>query len=173
MSKYNTGKYRDNSMRHPKWDYSSEGAYFITICTKNRTHYFGEIIDSEMHLSEIGKIAEKEWLKTIEMRSDMNLKLGEFIVMPDHFHGIVFFNGNEADALHCVQNNPNKFGPQSKNLASIIRGFKSAVKTYASKNNIEFAWQSRYHDHIIRDLFQLDRISKYINQNPQHWKINK
>ena len=63
----------------------------------------------------------------------------------------------------------NKFGPQSKNLASIIRGFKSAVTIYARKNNLEFDWQPRYYDHIIRNQIEFDRIKRYINRNPANW----
>jgi len=63
----------------------------------------------------------------------------------------------------------NKFGPQSQNLASIVRGFKSGVTTYARKNNIEFAWQSRYYDHIIRNYKSWKKIRQYIQQNPNNW----
>ena len=82
-------KYRIKSARLQSWDYANNAAYFITICTKYREHYFGEIADDEMHLNEIGKFTEQEWIKTPELRPDMNLELGEFVVMPNHFHGIV------------------------------------------------------------------------------------
>ena len=81
-------KYRIPSARWQQWDYASEGIYFITICTKNRIHYFGEIIDGKMILNELGEIVFQEWLKTIEMRPDMNLEIGKFIVMPNHFHAV-------------------------------------------------------------------------------------
>ena len=77
------------------WDYRNAGAYFITICTKNRAHYFGEITDGEMQLSQIGKIVENEWIKTPEIRPDMILKQGEFVVMPNHFHAILIIGQNE------------------------------------------------------------------------------
>jgi len=88
-------KYRIESFRLKNWDYRNAGAYFITICTKNRAHYFGEIADREMQLSEIGKIVENEWIKTPEIRPDMNLKQGEFVVMPNHFHAILIIGQNE------------------------------------------------------------------------------
>ena len=62
-------------------------SYFVTICTKNRAHYFGEIVKGKMHLNDIGNIAEQEWIKTLALRPDMNLELGEFVVMPNHFTG--------------------------------------------------------------------------------------
>jgi hypothetical protein len=82
------------------------------------------------------------------------------------------------DAMHRVSttipNEPaNKFGPQSKNLASIIRGFKSAVTTNTCKIHCGFAWQSRFHDHIIRDDEEYQRIADYINTNPQNWNTDK
>ena len=108
MSKFKN-KYRISSARLENWNYGAAGSYFITICTKNRLHYFGEIVDNDMQLTELGKIAETEWLKTIEMRPDMNLEMGEFILMPNHFHAIIIIGNNEfnnisncRDAMHRV-----------------------------------------------------------------------
>ena len=155
--------------------------YFITICTADRECYFGQIADGKMHPSELGKIAETEWFKTIELRPDMNLELGEFVVMPNHIHGIIIIGSNQynnddtmnggRDAMHGVSTKiQNKFGPQSKNLASIIRGYKSAITTYARKNKILFQWQSRFHDHVIRSMDDYYRISNYIINNPAQWQ---
>ena len=187
-------KYCNQSARLQNWDYGSSGVYFITICTKNREHYFGEIKNEKMVLKEIGLIANTEWEKTQEIRPDMNLGLGEFVVMPDHFHGIIMIGENKfnsihrrihhrirricrRDAMHGVSTTntttKNKFGPQSKNLGSIIRGFKSSVTTYARINNIDFGWQERFHDHIIRDHNEYLRISNYIINNPKNWKEDK
>ena len=109
-------KYRISSTRLQTWDYGNKGAYFITICTRNNVHFFGEIVDEQMQLNEIGKIAEQEWIKTPEIRSDMNLELGEFVVMPNHFHGILIIGENQynktsdspcIDAMHGVYTNKN------------------------------------------------------------------
>ena len=89
MSKLFKNKYRIESARLKGWDYQHAASYFITICTKNRSHYFGKIMDNEMHLTEIGKWVEIEWVKTLEIRPDMNLTLGNFVVMPNHFHAII------------------------------------------------------------------------------------
>lgn len=217
-------KYRISSARLQSWDYSNPGMYFITICTKKRAHCFGEIVvdadarcitypDSEargiasLRQSAIGQIAHSEWLKTPEIRPDMNLQLGEFVIMPDHMHGIVIIGDNHhrrdamhrvsdsnpdetqfGDAIHCVINpNPDAtqfrdamhcvstqitIAPQSKNLASIIRGYKSAVTMFARKNNIPFDWQPRYYDHIIRSMDEYERVSEYIINNPYKWIEN-
>lgn len=78
---------------------------------------------------------------------------------------------NGRDAKHGVSTNQsqNQFGPQYKNLASIIGGFKSAVTTFARKNHLPFNWQSRFHDHIIRNEQPYQRIKNYIISNPRHW----
>lgn len=172
-------KYRIETIRLQSWDYGNDGMYFVTVCTKNRKQYFGEIVETSCMTSEIGLVAHNEWYKTPEIRPDMNLQLGEFIVMPNHIHGIIIIGGCR-DATHCVSTTTNamhhvsteyknKFGPQSKNLASILRGYKSAVTTYARKNNIEFDWQPLFHDHIIRSADAYHRISNYIKNNPSKW----
>jgi REP element-mobilizing transposase RayT len=188
MQKYRN-KYRIKSTRLQNWNYGWKGAYFITICTHNREHYFGEIINNNMVLSEIGKIAKSEWIKTFKIRVDMNLEMGEYVIMPNHIHGIIIIGDNEYNSQQCIgrdamhrvstDNNhrvsaDNKFGPQSKNLASIIRGYKSSVTTYAHKNGIDdFAWQSRFYDHIIRNEKSFNNISEYIINNPMNWKNDK
>jgi len=175
-----------------------------------------------MELSEIGRIVNNEWLKTFAMRPDMNLQMGAFVIMPNHFHAIIIIGenkynsergmdrgmdrgmergnkcgmdrGNECgtgrsrDAMHCVstatttttiettKNNikqKNKFGPQSKNLASIIRGFKTGVTTNTYKINADFAWQTRYYDHIIRNDKSYQCICNYILLNPKKWEDDK
>ncbi len=96
-----------------------------------------------------------------------------FIIMPNHIHGIIISDKtvetqNFASLQH--ENNINKFGPQSQNLAAIIRGFKAAVKKYAVINNIIFSWQPRFYDRIIRNECELFNIRKYIVYNPYKWE---
>ncbi len=91
-------KYRIESARAKWWDYNGEGSYFITICTKDRNHYFGEISNGEMHLSRTGVIADVLW-REIPNRNK-NVKLGEFVVMPDHIHGIIDVMAVDGDALN-------------------------------------------------------------------------
>jgi len=138
-----------------------------------------------MKLSKIGIIAEQEWLKTPAIRPDMNIKLDEFIVMPNHIHGIIKIGDNQYNKRNAVINDEvetntnaqsdtkNKFAPQSKNLASIIRGFKSAVTLQAHLIHAEFAWQSRFHEHIIRNEESFHRISEYIRNNPAKWQTDQ
>jgi REP element-mobilizing transposase RayT len=193
-------RYRNSSARAYFWDYSWKATYFVTICTHDRIHWFGDIVNWQMNLSKIGQIVKSEWLKTFEMRPDMNLSMGEYVVMPNHFHAIIGIGKNKynskrntvddnengieyrcRDAMHCVpttdnDNNKstkqpkNKFGPQSKNLASIIRGFKIGVTKNACLIHPDFKWQPRFYDHIIRDDKSFQRISNYIINNPVQWQ---
>ena len=179
-------KYRGQSTRLQRWNYGWDAAYFITICTKGREWYFGHCQNGIMILNDVGKIVESEWLKTFEMRSDMNLSMGEYVVMPNHFHAILGIGLNKyncRDSMHCAptietspaEPNPpqNRFGPQSKNLASIIRGFKSGVTVRARPVNPNFAWQPLFYDHIIRNDNSFQRITEYIRNNPGNWKEDK
>ena len=95
-------KYRVPSARWANWDYASEGAYFVTICTKHREHYFGKIVNAEMQYSELGRIAVNEWIKSAEMRPDMELDMSCFQVMPNHIHGIVVIGRDGRDAMPGV-----------------------------------------------------------------------
>jgi len=186
--------YRIPSTRAEWWNYGWNAAYFVTICIQNRKCYFGDIIDGQMKCSDIGIIAKQEWLKTPAIRTDMNIKLDEFIAMPNHFHGIIIIGENQYNKRNAATNDDddvetpciaspqptntqpytkNKFAPQSKNLASIIRGFKSAVTIQARLIHAEFAWQSRFHDHIIRNEESFQRISEYIRNNPANWQTDQ
>ena len=170
-------KYRIDSARLADWDYSSNGFYFVTICTKNKQHYFGEIQNTSLpgnetqnlaslQATDIGMIASQYWTE-ISVHFPF-VELDEFIIMPDHLHGILLFNKGEQSIWQ-----PNKAGPQSRNLASVIRGFKAGVKAYATSNEIEFQWQPRYYDRVIRNYNELERIRKYIVDNPINWQADK
>lgn len=96
-------KYRIPSARLQSWNYAWEAAYFVTICTANKQHFFGEIENDKMHLSSIGKIVRQEWLKTFDMRPDMNLMMGEYVIMPNHFHAIIHIGKNQYNAVPHVE----------------------------------------------------------------------
>ena len=102
-------KYRIETTRLKGWDYGKNGYYFVTICTKDRIPYFGDVINGMVQLSEIGKIAFDELQKTPEIRKDMNVTLGEFVIMPNHIHCIIIigeneYNNNRGDAMRCDNN---------------------------------------------------------------------
>jgi len=165
-------KYRVETTRLKNWDYGSAAPYFITICTINGEHFFGELQNDKMSLNAIGLTVKNEWERTPQIRPDMNLTLNEFVIMPNHFHAIICigenrFNKNTKDV------EGNKFSPQSKNLGAIIGGFKSSVSKKVRAIIPHFGWQERYHDNVIRDDESYLRIQQYILNNPKNWKDDK
>lgn len=183
-------KYRIPSARMQDWDYSNNGAYFITICTKDRIYSFGDIKNGKMVLSNAGVLADVFWHEI--KNHAQNVELGEFVVMPNHVHGILILNGMNGvhnddvvvetrHALSLPQPQPQpgtdsktigqqRFQNQGKNtISSIVGGYKSAVTKHANRLGYEFAWQTRFHDHIIRDAQSFENISNYILNNPLLW----
>lgn len=160
MSDKYMNKYRVDTTR-AKWHNYAGGIYFVTICTKRMKHFFGEIYNESMHYSDIGKYAENCIINISEHFPIATVL--EYVVMPNHIHLLICI---ECSACSCAMN---VFGPQSQNLASIIRGFKVGVTKYARVNDIEFAWQERYHDHIVRDKYEMSRIVNYIRNNIINW----
>jgi REP element-mobilizing transposase RayT len=179
-------KYRIPSARLQHWDYGSDGAYFITICTKDRVHYFGRIADKRMHLNEIGILAEKFWGEIPDHFPFA--ELDAFVVMPNHVHGIVIIR---RDAIHRVSNGISGNGDDGgdamnrvctggitgrknpmihENISRIIRWYKGRCTFEIRKIRAGFEWQSRFHDHIIRDGGSFERIQNYIKNNPLNWK---
>ncbi|MDN5203402.1 transposase [Fulvivirgaceae bacterium BMA10] len=181
-------KYRIATTRASWWDYGWNATYFVTICTQDRICYFGNIKKGEMRLSEIGVIANTCWLEI--PKHFPFVKLGNHIIMPNHVHGIIIIDkpgdgrlDDDQETQNFVSLPPqshndhtkpkNKFGPQSKNLASIIRGFKIGVTKNARHIHADFAWQPRYHDHIIRNYPSFQNISNYIKNNPSKWSEDR
>jgi putative transposase len=170
----NTGlfadKYRLAPARRLGYDYGQAGIYFITICTQNHQPYFGRIqpstgalTDAYLQGTDLARRACKCW-QQIPQHFPF-VEPDAFIVMPDHIHGILFFQraAERADQLAPA------FGPQSDNLASVVRGFKVGVKSWATKSETDFAWQPRYFDRVIRNEVELEKIRSYIQNNPNQW----
>jgi putative transposase len=194
MDKYK-GKFRIPSARWPVWDYGANAPYFVTICTQTRSHDFGAVVAGVVQLTSLGQVAQDCW-EAIPKHFPF-VKLGEWIVMPNHVHGIIIIDkpapppvetqnlasaetqnlaSAETQNLASLPSSrpslfvpQNTFGPQSKNLASIVRGYKIGVTKHARQHNIPFQWQPRYHDHVIRSAEDYERISNYIRTNPQNW----
>jgi REP element-mobilizing transposase RayT len=190
-------KYRIPSSRLQTWDYGTNGAYFITICTQNREHFFGVVQNGTMQLSETGKIAEQLW---IEIPNQFPfIELGNFVVMPNHVHGILIINKIVSPSVETrfiaskniesidnketrlIASLPNKNGGFSgdKNpmlndtISKIIRWYKGRCTFECRKINSDFSWQSRFHDHIIRNSKSFDIIQNYIFENPMNWEKDK
>lgn len=171
-------EHRRRSLRLKGYDYSQAGAYFVTVCAYGKACLFGEIESGVMQLNEYGEIVASEWMNSAELRLEINC--GEFVVMPNHFHGIVHIvgaYGNTPDK-HEVANSHNKgvlpYAPTSpsRNVGSMVRGFKGAASRRINQlRNTPGApvWQRNYYGHIIRDGADYNRIAEYVSNNPQRW----
>jgi len=205
MSNKFQDKYRISTTRLQKWDYSWNALYFVTVCTKNKEQYFGEIKNGKMNLSNIGTLADVFWHEI--KHHSQHIDLDAFVVMPNHIHGILSINNpdkkngnnlNEIGAAADVETrhalsletqpptNPilssnyphspgqKRFQNQGKNtLSSILGSYKSAVTKHAHRLGYEFEWQTRFHDHIIRDASSFQRIRNYIETNVMNWDSDK
>jgi REP element-mobilizing transposase RayT len=162
-----SAKFRKSQFRIPDWDYRNDGAYFITICTKNRIHFFGEINQRKMILSEIGKIAKECWLE-IEGHFP-NVHLRQFVVMPDHMHGVIVIDKSVSASKDPLlkENRFQNIGNQS--ISTIVGSFKSAVSRKSREINPVFEWHPRFHDRVIRSSVELDRIENYISKNIENY----
>jgi REP element-mobilizing transposase RayT len=198
-------KYRIPSNRLKNWDYGRNSAYFITICTKNREHFFGEINNGKMQLNELGKNAIQFWM---EIPNHFPfIELGNFVVMPNHTHGILIIDKPSPPpaempnlGISTISTTPStdmpKLGiltpttqPPSPEMPKlgistggkidewkpgtigvIINQYKRMVTIHNRKINPNFAWQSNYHDHIIRNSISFENIQNYIENNPSKWK---
>ena len=149
----------------PGYNYSFQGLYFVTINVYNREPAFGEIINGEMMLNEYGKIAIQCW---DELPDHIGYcELDKYVVMPDHFHGIVIIPAPVGNRHACSLQE----SPQYMKLPVIIGSYKSAVsKLIHMAGRKDFRWQKSYHDRIIRDQNELNAIREYIRQNPERWR---
>src|SRR5690606_6228266 len=190
MSKFQD-RYRNESIRAQWWNYANVGAYFITICTAGREQIFGKITDQKMHLSPIGEIVDQEWKISFDMRAE--LFCDNFVIMPNHIHAILRIENDGGVRTHgpvgthgraSPQDRPspqNRPSPQDhpppqrapKSISSFVAGFKSSatkrINEYRNSPKIP-VWQSRFHDHIIRNNTEYQRIYQYIDANVENWE---
>ncbi len=188
--KHNTDISPRKSIRLKNYDYSQNGGYFITICTKNRECLFGEVIKDRRGttfcaLTDLGSVAKICWQEIPQHYPEV--MVDEFIVMPNHIHGILRIqtknqlyryrvedgkteNNNRVQNVEPLRINEfQKIIPQS--IGSIIRGYKIGVTKWSREHeNVYTVWQRNYYEHIIRDEDDLNRIREYIISNPMNWE---
>jgi putative transposase len=167
-------RYRIESARLPGWDYRTAGWYFVTVCTRDHTPFFGHVVDDDMILSPIGEIVAEEWQRTPEVRP--NVDLDEWIIMPNHLHSILVIVDTpdivETPRRGVSTGNHTPTGQRlmAGSLGAIVGQIKSVcTKRVWAAGYIDFDWQSRFHDHIIRGEGSLRRIRQYIADNPRTW----
>ncbi|MCX6122637.1 MAG: hypothetical protein NTX44_13590 [Ignavibacteriales bacterium] len=174
--------FRIESTRLKGYDYSQPGEYFVTVNTNNHECLFGTVIEEEMRLSPVGKIAKNCWEEI--PKHFHNIDLDEFVIMPNHVHGIIIINENDTTVdskfkgrdvqLNVSTGKMVWKSPKRGSLGTIIRSYKSAVSKWCHDNDFDnFEWQSRYYDHIIRGEKELQNIRDYIINNPIKWFLEK
>ncbi len=193
---------RRRAMRLRGYDYSQPGAYFVTICVQHRQCLFGAIIDRKMHLNEIGEIVVEYWNRIPQ--HFFSVEIGEYVIMPNHIHGIIAWDIAEARSPNPQENAKKRRGevtspslgknaearspnPQenarkrrgevtSPSLGKIVAYFKyQSTKHINQHHNTPGTriWQRNYHDHIIRDDIDLQRLREYIQNNPRKWELDQ
>lgn len=164
------------------YDYSQPGAYFVTICAQHRKCLFGTIIDGKMQLNEIGQIVVEYW--NYIPQHFLSVELGESVIMPNHIHGIVACNPVGAGSPRPPAEQQSKHttvGERSPHLTPPALGKIVAYFKYQSTKHINQhrntpgtrIWQRNYHDHIIRDDPDLQRIRQYVQDNPMKWALDQ
>jgi putative transposase len=177
---YNPNRHHRRSIRLKGYDYSHTGVYFITLCTYDRECLFGEIVRGTMQLNKFGEIVAEEWLKSVEIRQE--IELDNWVIMPNHFHAIVIIDRAISDRGEC--NSPessdssksDKIQMRPRSLSSLVTGFKSSVTRRINQNRNHSdcpVWQRNYYDHIVRDTDSWEKIFNYIDANPSNWEIDR
>jgi REP element-mobilizing transposase RayT len=166
----NTYGHSRRSIRLKGYDYSQTGAYFITICAHKGLCVFGDIRNGVVQLNDFGRIVEREWLRTAKIRS--NVELDVFVVMPNHFHGIIsIVNDTSVGATRRVA--PTTHSLTSNSIGATVGQFKSIVTKNIRKIGFHsFKWQRNYYEYVIRNEDDLNEIREYIINNPRKWELD-
>lgn len=197
MSKFKN-KYRVESTRLPSWDYTWGWWYYVTFNVNNHNCVFGDVIHDHVEFSMLGKTADSFWKQIPDHQQ--GVELDEYIVMPNHIHGIIILPGVESprdvrknvspqdnvsqqgniSEENNIINEPSRreffrnISPKKGSLGLVIRQYKAAVTGWARDHGfVGFQWQERFYDHIIRDGNDLQRIRDYIRNNPLRWSLDK
>ena len=170
-------KYRIESARKPGWDYTLPGSYFVTICTLGKKLYFGRVENAIVNLSPIGEYADACWREVPQHHE--HIDIDEFVVMPNHIHAIVIIGGPERlpelrkrEKFKRVAE-LNGVRPKANSLGAVVGSFKSVVTQWCEAQRMEFEWQPKFHDRIIRGKNSLKAVREYIRDNPANWCKDK
>ena len=196
MTPYDPQKHHRCSIRLKGYDYTQPGAYFVTLVAWGRACLFGEIDGETMRLNPVGEVVQHAWLR---LPSFFPIRLDAYVVMPNHFHGIICMGEASAErALPGMKNSPGRcFAPTTEgalpgmkivpadaspqppkgtepgSLGAIIQNFKSTSTRSVNQINASPGiplWQRNYFERVIRDEAELGRIIAYIQANPAHWR---
>ena len=178
---YDSDIHRRRSTRLKGYDYTQPGAYFVTFCSYQRDESFSKVVNGEVQLSSLGRIVREEWFRSAEIRKEIQLFEDEFVVMPNHGHGIVRIieivraDGVRPNIERAQAMRPNAYLRRApRSLGSFMAGFKASV-TSRAKNELDMTgiWQRNYYDHIIHNDRELNNIRWYIVNNPLNWQLDR
>jgi putative transposase len=159
------------SVRLPGYDYSRHANYFVTICADHQRCIFGAVLGSQLTLSAMGEIVREEWLNTARIRP--YVLLDEFVIMPNHIHGILCLRDRSGMLPHA----PTAFAnPLPETLSSIIGNFKAATTRrirIATGKPLMPVWQRSFFEHVIENNQSYEQIQAYIKLNPSRWKYDR
>lgn len=163
MSGVRSPRRRKSSLRLPGFDYATDGAYYVTLCVQRRMCLLGDVVEREIALNDAGRMAESWWFATSEKFP--RLELDEFVVMPNHMHGVLWLRELGAESASRT------------NLAEVVQWFKTMTTNAYIRGVREHGWapfpgrfwHRSYFDHIVRDESQLNKIREYIRDNPRRW----
>ena len=175
---YDPNKHHRRSIRLKGYDYAQRGAYFVTLCAKERVCLFGEVMEGQMSLNAWGRLAARWWKKLPERYPGTDLDA--FVVTPNHVHGIITITA-DSGGVGAIHELPLREPPTDVNdpaqrrkmtLPKMIGYFK--MNTAKRINQMrgtpgEPVWQRNYYEHIVRGRRDLERIRRYIAQNPAKW----
>ena len=165
------GYRRNNSMRHPHFDYSSAGAYFVTICVSQRICLFGTISGGVMCLNELGRIASEAWPALAKHHADF--VLDTFVVMPNHVHALLWVRPPDDGQPPIESTHQRGFGGRSASSLSVLVGaYKSSVTQQTRRRRllpVPVLWQRNFYDNIVRNDDVLAQVREYIRENPARW----
>lgn len=186
VMKFDPNKHHRRSVRLSYFDYGTAGAYFVTVCAAHMQPVFGRIEGESVRLHPYGRIVAEQWERTAELRSE--IALDEVVVMPNHFHAIVWIKG-DPDPVGARLASPRTHhapapgeaslaptGATPKSLGAIVGGFKSAVSRHINLHRLErnlppvLVWQRSFYERVIRDEKERLATRRYIIENPLNWE---
>ena len=167
--------YFRQSARLKNYDYSKVGAYFVTVTVDGEGEIFGKIVEGKVRLNRAGDIIEKVWMNLPKQFT--NVKLDEFVIMPDHFQGIVFLENMKEGLMNQARTKEKNWilmKNKKDTLGKMIRAFKAKATKLIHEDGFKyFKWHRNYYDHIVRNENKLMIIRRYIKNNPFKLKIVK
>lgn len=177
--KYDPDQPFRHSIRLPGYDYAQPGAYFVTVCTKDRECLFGEVLNGKMVLNEAGRMVEGVWGEL--PRNYTGIDVAGFVVMPNHIHGIIVLATGGAGPRACPDGGRQQGAAPTMSLMDVVHRFKSLTTTryrhgVAEWNWLPFPgrlWLRNYYERIIRNEAELNCVRQYIIDNPMQWEMDR